>query len=225
MLFITLASSTMQTFAMVILIPSLCRNHHEVMTSLEIGLLISAATAGDLVAYRYSEPCISKFGIKWSLQLGFLMQIATSYAFWQVSFVQNDSDFATLAFLSRFGHGLGGGLLRQVCLIAHASSEKYRDFNPEDHFRWILQGESLGYLAGPLLICIMISTEEKASREIFLMLSVVTTIIWLFFTLCFSDEAVKARPGSKERTDERNQEVDEDLNRTAIQTNVNKLSK
>ena len=82
------------------------------MTSLEIGLLISAATAGDLVAYRYSEPCISKFGIKWSLQLGFLMQIATSYAFWQVSYVQNDSDFATLAFLSRFGHGLGGGLLR-----------------------------------------------------------------------------------------------------------------
>ena len=74
MLFITLASSTLQTFAMVILIPSLCRNYHEVMTSLEIGLLISAATAGDLVAYRYSEPCISKFGIKWSLQLGFLLQ-------------------------------------------------------------------------------------------------------------------------------------------------------
>ena len=112
MLFITLASSTMQTFAMVVLIPSLCRYHHEAMTSLEIGLLIAAATAGDLVAYRYSEPCISKFGIKWSLHLGFLAQIATSYAFWQVSFIENDSDFATLAFLARFGYGLGGGLLR-----------------------------------------------------------------------------------------------------------------
>ena len=57
------------------------------------------------------------------------------------------------------------------------------------------------------------------------MLSVVTTVIWLFFTLCFSDEAIKARPGSQERTDERNQEAGEDLNNTAIQTNVNKLSK
>jgi len=195
------------------------------MTSLEIGLLISAATTGDLVAYRYSEPCISKFGIKWSLQLGFLMQIATSYAFWQVSFTQNDSDFATLAFLSRFGHGLGGGLLRQVCLIAHASNEKYRDINPEDHFRWILQGESLGYLAGPFLVTIMVSSEESASREIFLMLSVVTTVIWLFFTLCFSEEAVRAKPGHQERSEERNHEAGEDLNRTAIQTNVNKLSK
>ena len=67
MLFMTLASSTMQHFAMVILIPSLCKYHHENLTSLEIGVLISAATAGELVAYRYTEPCISKFGIKWSL--------------------------------------------------------------------------------------------------------------------------------------------------------------
>lgn len=71
---------------MVILIPILCHFHHAGLTSLEIGMLIAAATAGEMMAYRYTEPCISQFGIKWSLQLGFLLQISTSYAFWHFSY-------------------------------------------------------------------------------------------------------------------------------------------
>ena len=97
---------------MIILIPILCKYHHPSLTSLEIGILLSSTTAGELVAYRYTEPCISNFGIKWSLQLGFLLQIATSYAFWYVTFIKNASDFVVLAFLIRLCHGMGGGILR-----------------------------------------------------------------------------------------------------------------
>jgi len=67
MLFMTLAGSTMQNFAMIILIPLLCKYHHKSLNSLEIGMLIAAATTGELVSFRYTEPLISKFGIKWSL--------------------------------------------------------------------------------------------------------------------------------------------------------------
>jgi len=73
MLFLTLASSTMQLFAMVILIPSLCKYFHSNMTSFEVGLIMAAATAGELGSYRYTEQMISKVGIKWSLQLGFIL--------------------------------------------------------------------------------------------------------------------------------------------------------
>jgi len=86
-LFLTLASATLSQFAFVILIPFLCRDYHESLKSHEIGMLVVALTAGELLAYRYTEPCISNFGIRWSLQLGFLFQITTGYAFWYVSFI------------------------------------------------------------------------------------------------------------------------------------------
>ena len=73
MLFMALVCSTLQYFAMVILIPIMCSLHYTSLTSVEIGILIIAATAGELASHRYTEPFIDKFGIKWSLQLGFIL--------------------------------------------------------------------------------------------------------------------------------------------------------
>ena len=92
--------------------------------------------------------------------------VATSYAFWSVAYTKNDMDFAMYAFLCRFGNGIGCGLLRSVILIAKAQGRKYTELQAEDHFRWHLQGESLGYLLGPLII--VITTGEKLTRNIFL---------------------------------------------------------
>ena len=83
--------------------------------------------------------------------------------------------------------------MRSVCLIARASHKEYRNQLPEDHFRWILQGESLGYLLGPLLVAIMSTYMKEQSSDIFLMLALATTSVWLFFTICFhEDEPIKA---------------------------------
>ena len=46
--------------------------------------------------------------------------LATSYAFWFISYTKNDMDFAMYAFLCRFFNGVGCGLLRSVILIARA---------------------------------------------------------------------------------------------------------
>jgi hypothetical protein len=49
--------------------------------------------------------------------------IAGSFAFWLDTFIDNDSNFATAAFLSRFASGFGSGLLNYVCLLVHVSGE------------------------------------------------------------------------------------------------------
>ena len=68
MLFIALASSTMQHFAMVILIPFICTyDYNDKIESFEIGILLTAATAGELMANRFMEPSISRIGTKWSI--------------------------------------------------------------------------------------------------------------------------------------------------------------
>ena len=88
--------------------------------SYEVGILLASATAGELIASRFTEPCLSRFGTKWSCQVGFLSMIASSYAFWLVSYLKNDSNFMFGAFLSRFFFGIGGGLLRSIIIIARA---------------------------------------------------------------------------------------------------------
>ena len=67
MLFLALASSTMQHFAMVILIPFICSQDHEDVKSYEIGLLIASAWAGGMIAPRFTELAISKMGTKWAI--------------------------------------------------------------------------------------------------------------------------------------------------------------
>jgi len=135
-MFLSLSCSTMQLFAMVVLLPFLCRFHHASLKSYEIGLLISASTIGELVAVKFTEPAVAKLGTKWSLQLGFVFMIATSYAFWTVSYIKNDMDFATLAFLTRFLNGIGSGVLRSVVLIARAQGiRRNHVVQAEDHFR------------------------------------------------------------------------------------------
>ena len=202
-LFLTLASATLSQFAFVILLPILCRSHHESLKSHEIGMLIVALTAGELLAYRYTEPCISNFGIRWSLQLGFLFQISTGYAFWYVSFIQSDFDFLVYAFFSRLLHGVGGGLMKSVCLLAHASGEYYKEDLPEDHFRWILQGESLGYLLGPFLVTFITTAEQMRSREIFLYLAIATTAVWVIFSISFREQQPQSRPRRQRQGAER----------------------
>ena len=152
MLFLALATSTMQYFAIVILLPLQSLSMHSSINTLEMGLIIAAQTAGSLVAYRNVEPFVSKFGIKWSLQVGFLILIASSFAFWLATFIDNDSNFATAAFLARFGAGFGSGLLNAVCLLVRVSGQQFRDAEPDTHFRWHLQGEGFGYLMGPLFV-------------------------------------------------------------------------
>ena len=120
MLFIALASSTMQHFAMIILIPFICTYDHKLIKSYEIGILLASATTGELIASRFTEPSISKIGIKWSIQLGFMFMVTASFAFWVVTYTTNDSEFMSLAFLSRFLYGFGSGLLRSVIMIARA---------------------------------------------------------------------------------------------------------
>jgi len=50
MLFLAIASSTMQHFAMVILIPFLCFYDHPEIKSYEIGILIASTWAGGMIA-------------------------------------------------------------------------------------------------------------------------------------------------------------------------------
>jgi hypothetical protein len=51
--------------------------------------------------------------------------IAGSYAFWLATYIDNDSKFETMAFLSRFAGGFGSGLLNAVCLIVRVSGRQY----------------------------------------------------------------------------------------------------
>lgn len=112
MLFLALASSTMQHFAMVILIPFICAYEHEQMKSVEIAILLASSTAGELVSSRFTEPSVSKIGSKWSIQLGFFFMLVSSFAFWLVTRIRNDSEFMALGFLVRFIYGFGVGMLR-----------------------------------------------------------------------------------------------------------------
>lgn len=117
----------MQHFAMVILLPFVCAYQFKTIESYEIGILLAASTAGELMSHRYVEPSISKFGTKWSIQLCFLVMMASSFALWLiVAKVKNSSNFMTWAFLSRLAFGSGAGLLRSVIMIARAQSKKGR---------------------------------------------------------------------------------------------------
>ena len=140
MLFLALATSTMQHFAMVILIPFICTysdSFKSTIKSYEIGIILATATAGELTANRLLEPCISKLGTKWSIQLSFLLMTASSFAFWQVvAKIKNDSEFLVFAFVIRFAFGVGSGLLRSVLMIARAQSKKgMRDLQATDYFK------------------------------------------------------------------------------------------
>ena len=107
------------------------------------------------------------------------------------------------AFFSRLLHGVGGGLLKSVCLLAHASGEYYKEDLPEDHFRWILQGESLGYLLGPFLVTFITTAEQVRSREIFLYLAIATTLVWVFFSISFREQKPQERPRRQRQEVER----------------------
>ena len=138
-LFVALASSTMQQFAMVILLPFLCAEHHQDMPSYEVGILLAASIAGELMANKFTEPAISRIGTKWSIQLGFVLMVVSSYGFWGVSFERNDSQFISGAFLCRVAHGLGAGLLRTVIMIARAQGKTgNRDLQAQDYMKWHL---------------------------------------------------------------------------------------
>lgn len=161
MLFCALACATMQHYAMIIIIPFLCKFDHKGMESVEIGILIAAATAGELVCARLTEPSISRLGTKYSVQLGFLLMIVGSFAFWFSSYVVNDSNFMILAFLTRFMFGCGSGLLRSVILVARALSKKSnQSLQAADYMKWQFQAESFGYFLGPLVLVL-----TKHSRE------------------------------------------------------------
>ena len=187
MLFIALASSTMQHFAMVILIPFICTYDHALIKSYEIGILLAAAMAGELIASRFTEPSISKLGTKWSLQLGFLAMVTSSFGFWGVTHLGNDSDFMTLGFLARFVYGLGVGLLRSVIIIARAQSKKgKKELQARDYFKWHMQGEALGYFIGPLLI--LLTFHNRGENETAcLYLAIAQALVWFVFTLLFYD--------------------------------------
>ena len=61
------------------------------MVSHEIALILVAWAAGSLLAYKYTEPCISYLGTKGTLHFGFLVLVSASYAFWLTTFVTNDA--------------------------------------------------------------------------------------------------------------------------------------
>ena len=153
MLFIALASATMQHYAMIILIPFMCTHDHSSIQSYEIGILIAAATAGELISRRFTEPSISKLGTRYAIQLGFFLMVVGSFAFWLVSYITNDSNFTSLAFLARFIFGCGSGLLRSIVIVAHALSKKSdQTMQAKDYLRFNFIGESFGYFLGPLVM-------------------------------------------------------------------------
>ena len=193
MLFIAMVCSTLQYFAMVVLIPQMCSEKYRSLTNAEVGILLVTSTSGELVSNRYTEVLIDKLGIRWSLHVGFLLQVTASYVFWQVSYLDNDQDFLVLGFLTKMVHGIGTGTLKSVCLVARASNREYKYHTHEDHFQWILLSESLGFILGPLLVAIMAVYQQlDYSNDIFLMLAVATSCVWILFTACFSEvEPVK----------------------------------
>ena len=81
---------------------------------------MASATAGELIASRFTEPSISKYGTKWSIQVSYLFMIISSFAFWLATYNENASDFMTMGFVFRFLFGFGAGLLRSVITIARA---------------------------------------------------------------------------------------------------------
>lgn len=108
------------------------------ITSLEVGVLIASETAGELCSYRFTEPLVSKLGVKWALQMGFILLAGSTYGFYYASSIKSDSDFLTLAFLAMFVSGIGSGILRSVILIARAQGDQFKHLLPEDRFRWHL---------------------------------------------------------------------------------------
>ena len=178
---------------MVVLIPQLCSDKYRSLTNTEIGILLVTSTSGELVSNRYTEVLIDKLGIRWSLHVGFLLQVSASYVFWKVTFIEASYDFLVFGFLTKLVHGIGTGTLKSVCLIARASNREYKYHSHEDHFQWILLSESIGFVLGPFLVAIMATYQRiDYSNDIFLMLAVATTCVWVLFFACFSEvEPVK----------------------------------
>lgn len=178
---------------MIILIPFICTYDHKMIKSYEIGILLASATAGELIASRFTEPAISKIGTKWSIQLGFMFMAVASFAFWAVSYTPNDSDFMSFAFLSRFLYGFGSGLLRSVIIIARAQSKKGKQSQQaRDYLKWHLKGEAFGYFFGPLLMVVTNHSKWENERTA-MWLAIVTTITWFLFTVCFVDTMSSAQ--------------------------------
>lgn len=62
---------------------------------------------------------------------------ASSFAFWFITSIVNDSDFIAFAFLTRFMYGVGAGLSRSVIIVARAQSKKdQQDVQARDYFKW-----------------------------------------------------------------------------------------
>lgn len=163
---------------------------HASITAFEMGLILASQTAGSLVAYRNTEPFVSKFGIKWSLHIGFTILVASSYLFWMAAFQDNDTNFATAAFLSRFAIGFGSGILNSVSLLVRVSGQQHTDAEPDAHFRWHLKGEGFGYLMGPVFVLVVY--HSSAAGQIYFYLASITAVIWLLFTFFFSEETTNA---------------------------------
>ena len=133
----------------------MCSDKYRSLTNAEVGILLVTSTSGELASNRYTEVLIEKLGIRWSLHMGFLLQVSASYAFWQVSYLAVDHDFLVMGFLTKLIHGIGTGTLKSVCLVARASNREYKYHSHEDHFQWILLSESIGFVLGPFLVAIM----------------------------------------------------------------------
>ena len=185
MLFIALASATMQHYAMIILIPFMCTHDHSSIQSYEIGILIAAATAGELISRRFTEPSISKLGTRYAIQLGFFLMVVGSFAFWLVSYITNDSNFTSLAFLARFIFGCGSGLLRSIVIVAHALSKKSdQTMQAKDYLRFNFIGESFGYFLGPLVMVLTNHSRWENERTC-MWFAIINFVIWLVFSVTF----------------------------------------
>ena len=90
----------------------MCSDKYRSLTNTEVGILLVTSTSGELGSNRYTEVLIEKLGIRWSLHMGFLLQVSASYAFWQVSYLTVDHDFLVLGFLTKLIHGIGTGTLK-----------------------------------------------------------------------------------------------------------------
>jgi len=113
--------------------------------------------------------------------------VSASFAFWMITSVINDSDFAAFTFFSRFTFGFGAGLLRSVLLVSRAQSNKgRRDVQARDYLKWNLMAEAFGFFLGPLLLVIT-NHNRWENKSTTLWLAVVNLIVWFLFTLTFAE--------------------------------------
>ena len=121
----------MHYYACVILLPVLASTKYFSLTSFEVGIMFTGQTCGMLISFKVIEPVLKCFGLNYALNLGFFMLTSANFALWcAVLKLDNSSDFATLVFLSRFGSGIGSGIIDAACMISrtyHSKREKNQD--------------------------------------------------------------------------------------------------